>query len=70
VQRTSPISSNRSRAYATSTEFRIVFTENMAGMNLFSFLLTADLGPADDYSECNSHVGTSHEPPGHRRRHE
>jgi hypothetical protein len=52
VRRTSPISTERSQAYATSTDFCIVFTENMASMHLLSFLLTADLTKAEKCFVC------------------
>ncbi len=46
--RRSPISSETSRLYATSTEFCQVFKENMDSMHLLSFLLTADLAKAEE----------------------
>jgi hypothetical protein len=48
VRRTSPISIDISRAYATSTEFCRAFIEDMDGMHLLSFLLTADLVKAEE----------------------
>ncbi len=48
MRRTSPISADISRAYATRTEFCRAFTENMDSMHLLSFLLTADLAKAEE----------------------
>jgi hypothetical protein len=48
VRRTSPISTEISPAYATSTEFCRAFIENMDSMHLLSFLMTADLVKAEE----------------------
>ncbi len=48
MPRRSPISSETSRLYATSTEFCRVFKENMDNMHLLSLLLTADLAKAEE----------------------
>ena len=48
MRRTSPISTDISRAYTTSTEFCRAFIENMDSMHLLSFLLTADLVKAEE----------------------
>ena len=48
MPRRSPISTETSQAYATSTEFCRVFAENMDSMHLLSFLLTADLTKAEE----------------------
>lgn len=48
MRRTSPISTDISQAYATSTEFCKVFSENMNSMHLLSFLLTGDLTKAEE----------------------
>ncbi len=63
VRRTGPISTDISRAYATSTEFCRAFTDNMDSMHLLSFLLMGDLTRAEEcfvsgLAECvtGSHV--------------
>src|ERR1035438_7887384 len=43
-----PISTETSQAYATRIEFCRVFAENMDGMHLLSFLLTADQAKAEE----------------------
>jgi hypothetical protein len=48
VRRRSPIPTDLSRVYATSTEFCRAFIENMDSMPLLSFLLTADLVKAEE----------------------
>lgn len=48
MPRTSPISSDRTQAHATSIELCTVFTKNMAGMHLLSFLLTANPTKAEE----------------------
>ena len=48
MRRTSPIFTDISREYATSTEFCREFTENMDSMHLLSLLLTADLMKAEE----------------------
>jgi hypothetical protein len=48
VRRRSPISTDISRAYATSTEFCRAFTDNMDSVHLLSFLLTGDLTKAEE----------------------
>jgi len=48
MPRRSPISTETSRLYATSTEFCRVFKDNMDSMHLLSFLLTADLTKAEE----------------------
>ncbi len=52
MRRTSPIFTDISRTYATSTEFCRAFTENMDSMHLLSFLLTADLMKAEECFVC------------------
>jgi DNA-directed RNA polymerase specialized sigma24 family protein len=47
LPRRSPISTEKVREYATDTEFRKVFADNMDSMYLLSFLLTADLATAE-----------------------
>ena len=47
MPRTSPISTDRSQAYATSPEFVSVCTDNLASMHLLSFLLISDLARAE-----------------------
>ena len=48
MPRRSPISTETSQLYATSTEFRKVFRENMDNVHVLSFLLTADLAKAEE----------------------
>jgi len=48
MPRRSPICTEKSQLYATSTEFCSVFNENMDNMHLLSFLLTADLTMAEE----------------------
>jgi len=48
MRRRSPTSTEKAQAYATSTEFCRVFTENMDSMHLLSFLLTADHMKAEE----------------------
>lgn len=48
MPRRRPIVTETSQAYATSAEFCGVFAENMDGMHLLSFLLTADLVKAEE----------------------
>jgi len=48
MPRRSPISTETSQAYTTSTEFCRAFAENMDSMHLLSFLLTADLTKAEE----------------------
>ena len=48
MRRRSPIPTDLSRVYATSTEFCRAFIENMDSMPLLSFLLTADLVKAEE----------------------
>ena len=48
MPRTSPISTEKARAYATSTDFCRAFVENMDSMHLLSFLLTADQTKAEE----------------------
>ena len=48
MPRTSPISTEEARAYATSTDFCRVFGENMDSIHLLSFLLTADQTKAEE----------------------
>jgi hypothetical protein len=48
MPRRPPISTETSQAYATRIEFCRVFAENMDGMHLLSFLLTADQTKAEE----------------------
>jgi hypothetical protein len=48
LRRSRPLSSERSRAYVTSTEFCTVFAENINSLHLLSLLLTADLTKAEE----------------------
>ena len=48
MRRTSPISTDISRAYATSAEFCRAFIEKMDSIHLLSLLLTADLVKAEE----------------------
>jgi hypothetical protein len=48
MRRTSPISTDIARAYATSAEFCRAFIENMDSIHLLSLLLTADLVKAEE----------------------
>ena len=48
MPRRPPISTETSQAYATRIEFCRVFAENMDGMHLLSFLLTADQAKAEE----------------------
>ena len=52
MRRTSPIATDRSRAYAASSEFCTAFTEHMASMHLLSFLLTAEPTKAEECFVC------------------
>jgi len=47
MPRTSPISTEKAQAYATSTDFCRVFAENKDSMHLLSLLLTADQTKAE-----------------------
>jgi hypothetical protein len=46
--RTSPISTEKAPAYATSSDFCRVFADDLENMHLLSFLLTADHTKADE----------------------